>query len=131
MLTLCWFALQAASALAILPPDANLREPQLRAARIKMRERYEQRHLERQALAVREYKKTEAAVFLPPWERNRINADGTVRPVSAAEAAAAAAAHKQENGNKRLMVSLVLLLLIGGGALWARHLTQDKKEQNA
>ena len=126
--SLCWFALQAACALAILPPDAEFREPQLRAARIRMRERYDARQLERQAMTVREYRKTEAAITLPPWERERILKDGSVRPAGDEDVYASAAGGKKAG---RLGVALTLLLLIGGGVLVARHLTRETEEQNA
>lgn len=128
IMTLCWFALQAPQAPAILPPDAEFREPQLRAERIRMQEQYEAILQKRQAIAVREYKKAEAAVFLPPWERDRIQPDGSVRPLNEAERMAIEAVQKQEQRSRRLIISLAALLLIGGAVLVVRHVTKNAKD---
>ena len=113
-------AVLAGSALAILPPDAKAREPQLRVYRQRLNENYEKRLVERQEEAVRAYEKTRADIFIPPWLRA-----GTQTAMLGVDRAAALKAEKAQKRNHRFLVSVVLLILIGIAAGWVRHTTRE------
>jgi hypothetical protein len=112
--------LLAGSAGAILPPDASAREPQIRAYRQQVRDKYEERMVERRAEAVRAYEKTRADIFTPPWMRNGAQAELQSAGAVAGEAQNAKAAKR----NHRFLISVVLLILIAGGAGWVRYATR-------
>ena len=108
------------SAWAFLPPDASAREPQIRAYRQKVREKYEERQIERQAQAIRAYEQTRADVFTPPWMRGQSQASvgelgGTLTSVS----------EQEKKRNHRFWVSIVLLIALGAVAGWIRYATRD------
>lgn len=115
------FVLLAGSAGAFLPPDASAREPQIRAYRQRVRQKYEQRQIERQAQAMRAYEKTQADVFTPPWMR-----DGAQTATSLGAGASSSSGTEKARGRKnRFLVSFVLLILLGAGTGWARYATRE------
>ncbi len=116
--------LAAAGAQAILPPDASVREPEIRARRIQNRKEYEKRMEERRELMVREYKRTRQAVDIPPWKRARV-LDGAAE--ADRQVAAAVRSNVKKEKKSRFLVSIVLFILIGSAVGWVKYAT-DKKE---
>ncbi len=117
---LFFVTLLVSPAQAILPPDAKAREPQLRAYRKQLNEKYEKRLIERKEEAVCAYQKTEASIYIPPWQR----AEAANSVLSAARSSAVATVKTQKR-NHRLLMSVVLLILIGTGAGWAWYMTRE------
>jgi hypothetical protein len=117
-------SVSAGSAQAFLPPDASAREPQIRAYRQQVREKYEKRLVERQAEAVQAYEQTRADVFTPPWMRSetRTALRTEVNPSPSGKTEAVV------KRNHRLLVSIVLLILIGAAAGWVHYATREKDE---
>lgn len=112
----------AAGALAILPPDASEREPEIRAHRIKVKREYEKRMDERRELITREYEKATAAIGVPPWEMDRV-LNGKSEKHIQAEVAQVQTAKKKVR--KQFLVSIVLLIIIGSGVGWVKHKTRE------
>lgn len=113
----------AGSAQAMLSPDASAREPQIRAYRQKVREKFEQRQVERQAEAVRAYERTRADIFTPPWMRGK--EQSALQPGAGSSSSGQDKAVKR---NHRFLVSAVLLILIGAVAGWVRYATREVDE---
>lgn len=111
----------AGTAGAILPPDASAREPQIRAQRVRLREQYEKRLVDRQAVAVRAYEQTRSDIFIPPWMRTGARTDVPASAVAVADGKTAKAAKR----NYRFLISAVLLILTGILAGWVRYATRD------
>lgn len=112
----------AAGALAILPPDASERIPELRAAAIKVRKDYEERLEERRELATRKYEEATAAIGVPPWELERVLNGESEEDVKAAVQQQVAA---KKIVKKRILVSIVLLIIIGSAVGWVKHTTRE------
>lgn len=114
----------AASAGAILPPDAKYREPQLRAYRQQVSDNYEKKQVARQVEAVRAHEKIRADILTPPWLRGGIQA-GLESGGADSRAAQIAKASKR---NHRFLVSVVLLISIGVAAGWVWYKTREIDE---
>lgn len=118
-------ALPAGNVFAVLPPDAVARAPQIRADYVRSARAFQQQQELRQSNSVAQYKKTEAAIYTPPWLRA-----GTPDAMQArAERLAAAEAEKAQKRNHRLLASILLLILIGAAAGWVRHATREIDKQ--
>lgn len=111
------------SARAILPPDAEFREPEIRAQKIRFRQEYEKRLEVRRDFAIQKYKETEALIHIPPWDRDSAaknkTADGQVGAVKTSVEKSAT------KGKNRLFISIVLLILIGSAVGYAKHATRE------
>jgi len=112
----------AAGAFAILPPDADVRLPELRARAIKVRAEYEERLEERRELATRQYEQATADIAVPPWELQRRMRGEPDRRVQA-EVAQVQTAKKKTR--KQFLVSIVLFIIIGSGVGWVKHKTRE------
>ena len=113
----------AAGALAILPPDADVREPDLRAHALKVRKEYEERLEKRRELASRRYDQATADINTPPWEIIRKRNGESKKNIQAkVEQRRQAAANRVK---KRILVSILLLSLIGFAVAWAKHATRE------
>lgn len=111
------------SAWAFLPPDASAREPEIRAHRIRVRQAYEKRMVQRHEFAVEQYKKTEALIRIPPWERDVATKNKTAGgQVNSIKVSAEKSATK---GKNRLFISIVLLILIGSAVGYAKYATRE------
>lgn len=110
----------AGSTHAFLPPDASAREPQIRAYRQKVREKYEERQIERQAQAVRAYEQTQADIFTPPWMRGQSQAS-----VTQGNGSSGITSEQEKKRNYRFLISVVLLIALGAVAGWIRHATRE------
>lgn len=119
---LLWLSL-AGTTPAFLPPDASAREPQIRAYRQKVREKYEERMVERRAEAVRAYQRTQADVFTPPWMRGEAQA-----VLTSGSEGNSTASDKTGKRNHRFLISVVLLISLGAVAGWIRHATREIDE---
>jgi predicted urease superfamily metal-dependent hydrolase len=112
----------AAGGFAILPPDAEMREPELRARAYKVREQYEERIEKRRALATRQYEQATADIGVPPWEiKRRMNGEPPKRIEQMAEQQLVA----KKTAKKRILVSIVLLIIIGCTLGWVKHATRE------
>ena len=107
---------------AFLPPDASEREPEIRAHTMKVRKNYEKKLVERRAYAVKAYEKTEAAIYIPPWDRAYV-LEGKPRE-SADVVSERKIASKKETKN-RVLVSIVLLIIIGSAVGWVKYATRE------
>ena len=119
------FLLSAGGAHAILPPDASLREPEIRAQRIQMEKEYEERIQKRRDEATEAYKRATAAIDVPPWELDRVR-----NGKSGADSRSNAPQQpiEEKNPNQRILVSIVLLILIGSAVGWIRFKTRDVEQ---
>lgn len=112
----------AAGAWAILPPDAEMREPELRARAIKVRQAYEERMEKRRELATRQYEQATADIGVPPWElKRRMNGE----PDKKIEQMAEQKRVEKKTVKKRVLVSIVLLIIIGSTVGWVKHATRE------
>ena len=112
----------AAGALAFLPPDASMREPQIRAHRIQVRKEYEERMEARRELVTRQYEKAMASIGVPPWELDRV-LNGKSEEDIQAEVEQVRTVKKKVR--KQFLVSIVLLIIIGSGVGWVKHKTHE------
>ena len=112
--------LAAGSALAMLPPDAEFREPELRAQRVRARATYEKGIKERQAHMIREDMRVRAEFYTPPWKRTSGGAtqQGVAKISNSAN-------NSIESAKNRVLVSIMLFILIGSGVIWAKHATRE------
>lgn len=118
----CLFAvLLAGTAAAILPPDARFRTSQIQGEYMRQNQKYLETQKQQAVVAVEQYKKAEAAISTPPWQR----IDSQTAGLSGADQAGAANAAKAQKRNHRFLVSVVLLILIGAGVGWARYKTRE------
>ena len=115
----------AAGAQAILPPDASVREPEIRSRRIRNRRQYEQRLKKLQDHAVQQYERTKRSISLAPWERSRI-LDGESEADQAA--AVIAVSVVKEEKKKHFLASIMLLLLIATGVAYVRFMTGNEEK---
>lgn len=125
ILLLILIAAAAGSAWAILPPDASLREPEIRAHRQKVRENYEKRLKERQKRAIDAHERATKALNVPPWELDRV-LDGKRKPDI--QAAVEERILEGSSTKRRLLVSIVLFILLGAAVLWVKHATRSIDE---
>jgi hypothetical protein len=112
----------AAGALAILPPDASMRVPELRANAIKVRKEYEERIEKRRELATGQYEQATADIGVPPWELKRRMSGKPSKQVQAA--IEQVQTDKKEKG-KQFLVSILLLIIIGSIVGWIRYKTHE------
>ncbi len=115
------FVSLAWSAFAILPPDAEFREPEIRAQRTRARKEYQKGLEERRAFMIREHMRIKAVARIPPWDRDR----DSKRVQQTREGGENLIKPEAENGKKRVLVSIMLLILIGSGVLWAKRATRE------
>ena len=114
----------AAGALAVLPPDAEVREPELRANAIRVRKEYEERTEQRRELATRRYEQATADIGVPPWElKRRMNGE----PDKKVRAEVQQATAEKKQSKKRFLVSILLLVAIGSIVGWLKHTTREVK----
>jgi hypothetical protein len=116
----------AGTASAFLPPDASVREPEIRAYRRKIRQDYEKRIEERRDKAALEYERATIAIDLPPWELERVMKGESLEEIRAAAAEERVSVRKPLK--KRFLVSIVLFILIGSAVVWVRRATRDEEE---
>lgn len=108
---------------AILPPDAEFREPEIRAQKIRFRQEYEKRLEARRDFSISEDARVRAAMKVPPWDRDSAaknkTEDGQVNAIKIS------AEKSVTNGKNRLLVSIVLLILIGSAVGYAKYATRE------
>lgn len=112
----------AGGALAFLPPDASVREPEIRAHRVKVRKEYEKRIEKRQQEVMREYARATASLGVPPWELDRVLNGESEEDV---QAAVQEQLVSEKTVKKRILVSIVLLIIIGCAVGWVKHTTRE------
>jgi len=112
----------AAGALAILPPDADVREPELRAHAFKVRREYEERIEKHREFVTRRYEQATADIDTPPWEIIR-KRNGESKKFVQAKVEQQLTAENQVK--KRVLVSIVLLIIIGSILGWVKHATRE------
>ena len=111
------------SARAILPPDAEFREPEIRAQKIRFRQEYEKRLEARRDFAIQKYKETEALIQIPPWDRGKALTGETSD--ARADGRKALSEKSATKGKNRLLISIVLLILIGSAVGYAKYATRE------
>jgi hypothetical protein len=121
VLILAGAGLLAGRAFAVLPPDAAMRAPQIRAQYMRSARAYEERQKLRQIEAVEQYRKTEAAIYTPPWNRS-------AAPSAVAASAVSAPAQKAvaEHRVQKWTFSIIALFLICGAVWWVRITTEPE-----
>jgi hypothetical protein len=118
------FLVLAGSAQAILPPDASVREPEIRAHRQRVEEAYQKRIQKRRDQATEAYEKATAAIGVPPWELSRVLSGKSDQKIQAQ----GRLQMKEENPKSRILVSIVLLILIGSAVGWVKYKTRDAEQ---
>ncbi len=123
-LMLLFCILVAGTASAFLPPDASAREPQIRAYRQQVREKYEERKAAQYEHAVQAYEQTRADVFTPPWLRGKAQEAERL----GVDPAAAERAENAQKRKHRILTTIMFLILIGSGVGWVRYATKKQNE---
>lgn len=121
LLNLIFFS-AAGGVWAILPPDASVREPEIRAHRIKVRKAYAERIEKRKELITKEYERATAAIGVPPWELDRVLNGESEEDV---QVAVQQQLVSEKIVKKRILVSIVLLIIIGSAVGWVKHTTRE------
>lgn len=106
-------------AYAMLPPDAELREPQLRRERMAVDRKYEQTVEKMRAYAIQRHHEVTAGLEYPPW---KCQANGAPKP------GATLSARPKGMGNRighNWMMGLAGLLLIGGLFWVIKQMTRE------
>jgi len=116
------FVTAAGGALAILPPDASEREPEIRAQRIRVKKEYEERMEKRRELATRQYEQATADIAVPPWELKRRMSGEPDKKIEVQIQQEQAA---EKETRKQVLVSIMLFIIIGSIVGWVRHKTRD------
>lgn len=118
--TLVGFMLLGGSAVfAMLPPDASLREPQLRRERMQVDRKYEKKIAEMRVEAVQRHRDVSAGLDFPPWKLTKTGAPkpgATIKP---------RARSVVETSGHNLLAGLTGLLAVGGLFCLIKRMTRE------